>query len=273
MHKEFVKARDTIFSLTELRPEILIILGSGLGTFIELVQDRISLPYANLFPFQKPVVEGHGGLLHIGHLHGTPIYCMQGRNHYYEGYSDQEIRFPIQLFAHLGVKTLLVTNACGGMNPELVPGDLMLIADHINMIGRNPMIGATDYDLGPRFFDMSEPYSLKLIALAERIGKKQGIGIKKGVYVGYSGPSYETKAEIAAFRMLGGDAVGMSTVPEVIVANQCGMEVLGISCITNMATGMQKRKLTHSEVIEVANQAGEKLSRLLSGIVFEIGKK
>ena len=272
MQIELAKARESIFSLTDLRPGILIILGSGLGSFVETLKARVSVSYSDLFPFQKPAVEGHGGRLHIGLLNGIPVYCMQGRNHYYEGYSDLEMRFPIQLFGHLGAKTLLVTNACGGMNPDLAPGDLMLIADHINMMGRNPMTGFADSDLGPRFFDMSEPYSLKLISLAEKIGKQQGIETKKGIYVGYSGPSYETKAEIAAFRMLGGDAVGMSTVPEVIVANQASMEVLGISCITNMATGMQKHKLTHAEVLEVAKLAGEKLARLLSGIVSEIGK-
>jgi len=266
----FQKSETIILNSTKHRPDTLVILGSGLGAFVEKLENKVSINYEDIFPAKSERVEGHGGILHIGSLCGKPIYCMQGRNHYYEGYSDEEMRFPILLFARLKVKNLIVTNACGGMNENFKPGDLMLITDHINMMGKNPMTGAKDSEIGPRFFDMSEPYNHNLISLAEKVGFTNNIKLQKGVYVGYNGPSYETKSEIRAFIHLGGDAVGMSTVPEVIVANHAGMKVLGISCITNMSTGIQKGKLSHKEVIDTADKASAKLSLLLNGILCEI---
>ncbi len=266
----FGKSETIILNSTKVRPDTLVILGSGLGSFVDNLEKKISINYKDIFPVKSEQVEGHGGVLHIGLLCGKPIYCMQGRNHYYEGYTDEEMRFPILLFARLKVKNLIVTNACGGMNENFEPGDLMLITDHINMMGKNPMTGAKDSTIGPRFFDMSEPYNHDLISLAEKIAATKNIKLQKGVYVGYGGPSYETKSEIKAFIGLGGDAVGMSTVPEVIVANHAGMKVLGISCITNMATGIQKGKLSHKEVINIADKASAKLALLLHGIICDI---
>lgn len=263
-------AREYILSKIDHQPEILIILGSGLGYFTDLLEDKTIISYNDIPYFGKVNVTGHVGELHFGYLKGKYIVCMKGRMHYYQGVTDEEMRFPIQLFRYLDINQMIVTNACGGMNPGFKPGDLMIIEDHINMMGRNPLIGDNLDELGPRFSDMSEPYFYQWIELLEKIASDLDINIKKGVYVGYSGPSYETKAEIKAYRMLGGDAVGMSTVPEVIIGAQLGMKIAGISCITNMSTGLQKEKLSHQEVLDTSKRVEMTFSMLLEKFIERI---
>ena len=263
----FDEAAAFIKSKTRLRPEILVILGSGLGGFADSIDDRIDISYQDIPHYRKSGVSGHNGMLSIGTIKGKPIYCLQGRNHYYEGCSNQEMRFPIQLFAHLGVKKLTLTNACGSMVESIEPGNMVLISDHINMMGKNPMEGDNDDAFGLRFFDMGEPYDQELIDLAKKVAKENNLKLHEGVYVGYLGPSYETKAEIKAYRAMGGDIIGMSTVPETIVARHAGIRVLAIASVTNMATGISRTRLSHTEVLEVGSQICSKLGRLLSEIV------
>ena len=263
----FDEAAAFIKSKTRLRPEILVILGSGLGGFADSIDDRIDISYQDIPHYRKSGVSGHNGMLSIGTINGKPIYCLQGRNHYYEGCSNQEMRFPIQLFAHLGVKKLILTNACGSMVESIEPGNMVLISDHINMMGKNPMEGDNDDAFGLRFFDMGEPYDQELIDLAKKVAKENNLKLHEGVYVGYLGPSYETKAEIKAYRAMGGDIIGMSTVPETIVARHAGIRVLAIASVTNMATGISRTRLSHTEVLEVGSQISSKLGKLLSEIV------
>ena len=244
-------------------PETLIILGSGINEFINNLKDKISVSYQELFYFETDTSIGHNGILHMGYINNVPVLVMEGRRHYYEGVLDSEMRMFIQTFAELGVKNLIVTNACGGMNETFKQGDIMLIEDHINMMGRNPLVGRNNDSLGARFVDMSEPYDIEYRELMLKIAKENKINIQQGVYVSYLGPSYETKAEIKAFRMLGGDVVGMSTVPEVIIARHAGIRVLGLSIITNMSTGISKTKLSHEEVLETSKKSIDKLSKLL----------
>lgn len=248
---------------SSLQPEILIILGSGLGEFADHLENPISIPYHEIPNFSSKQVEGHSGTLVLGQLCGKNIVVMKGRGHYYQGFSDEEMRFPIQVIRSLGVKKMIVTNACGGMNPSFRPGDIMIINDHINMMGRNPLIGDNQAEFGSRFIDMSEPYDFQWINRIHEIAGKENIPVHIGIYVGYGGPSYETRSEIQAYRLLGGDVVGMSTIPEVIVAKHLGMKVLGISCITNMATGLQQELLSHQDVLEVSKKALSKITKLL----------
>jgi len=266
----FNDSKAYIESKTLLRPKTLLILGSGLGDFTNLMKNPVSIPYETIPSFVHKELVGHSGELFVGYIGQKPIYVMKGRNHYYQGITDEEMRYPIQLFRTMGVTNLIVTNACGGMNPGFHAGDIMIIEDHINFMGRNPLTGNNVDFLGPRFVDMSEPYNLKWIETIEAIAKDYEIHLQKGIYVGYSGPSYETKSEIKAFRMLGGDAVGMSTVPEVITAIHSGMKVLGLSCITNMATGISKHKLTHEEVLSASAQALDKISLLLLKFISQL---
>ncbi len=248
-------------------PKTLVILGSGLGDFSNDFEVLISIPYHEIPHFQQTAVVGHLGELLLLKINQQEILVMKGRNHYYQGISDEDIRLPLQAFAFLGVQNLIVTNACGGMNPRYKAGDIMIIEDHINMMGRNPLVGENISELGPRFFDMSEPYSLEYIQSVEKIANDNHIQLQKGVYVGYLGPNYETKAEIRAFRMLGGDAVGMSTIPEVLVARQAGMKVLGLSVITNMSTGIQKSVLSHDEVLVFSKLALSKMKTVLTNFI------
>ncbi|MBU1144482.1 MAG: purine-nucleoside phosphorylase [Firmicutes bacterium] len=264
---KLTKAKDYIQSRINIIPDTLVILGSGLGDFSKVLENTLTIPYSEIPYFNFTQVEGHSGELHMGLLNKKWVFCMNGRNHYYEGASDEEMRFPIQLFATLNVKNVIVTNACGGMNSSFKPGDLMVIEDHINLMGRNPLIGRNLDTIGPRFSDMSQAYDEEFLIRIQKIAKTEKIELKKGIYVGYSGPNYETKAEIKAFSILGGDAVGMSTVPEVIVANHAKMRVLGISCITNMATGLQKNRLTHDEVLETSRKALNSFSTLVSKFI------
>jgi len=270
MKMEIETSLERIQSITELRPQIAVILGSGLGGFADLISEKKTATYKDIFPFWKSSVPGHSGKFHIGKFRGKPICCMEGRPHYYEGYSDEEMRVPVLLLQALGIKTLIVTNACGGMNPEYIPGDIMLISDHINMTGRNPLAGMISKEGTSVFCDMSEPYDTHLTKKAEKAASAQNIRTHTGIYVGYNGPSYETKAEINAYRRLGGDVVGMSTVPEVIIAKWAGMKILGISCITNKATGLGEKKLSHQEVLEVANKTNDKLTKILTETINQI---
>ena len=261
---------DTIKFIEEktngFKPEIGIILGSGLG---ELADEycEIAISYNEIPHFIKSTVAGHKGRLVFAEINGKKVVMMQGRNHFYEGHSMQEITYPVKVMKKLGVKTLILTNAAGAVNKTFVPADLMLITDHINNMGSNPLIGANDSDLGERFPDMTEIYKHKLIKLAKKCAKKLDMDVREGVYLANSGPSYETPAEIHFARTIGADAVGMSTVPEAIVANYCSMDVLGISCISNAASSSGGEKLSHEEVIETTNKAREKFKKLVLSVI------
>ncbi|WP_091347991.1 purine-nucleoside phosphorylase [Anaerobranca gottschalkii] len=253
-----------------IQPEIGMILGSGLGILAEEIEKAVKIPYEEIPNFPVSTVSGHAGNLVFGYLQGKPVVAMQGRFHYYEGYSQIEVTFPVRVMKLLGVEKLLVTNAAGGVNKEFNVGQLMLITDHINLTGSNPLIGPNLDELGERFPDMSMAYNKGLGEIAKKVAKDLGINLAEGVYVGFSGPNYETPQEIKMVRTIGGDAVGMSTVPEVIVANHCGLKVLGISCITNMAAGILDQPLDHSEVIQVTKQVREDFIKLVKNIVKEI---
>ncbi len=260
MFYERVKeSADFIRERTDKMPSLGVILGSGLGSLVDIMEENTVIPYPEIPNFPQSSVAGHAGNLVIGRIGKEIIIAMQGRFHFYEGFTMKEVTYPIYVMKLLGVKNLIVTNACGGINRAFVPGDLMLLTDYINMLGNNPLIGENDERLGVRFPDMSEAYSLELLAKAEKTAKALGIAYQKGVYAIFSGPCYETAAEIRAYERLGADAIGMSTVPETIVANYLGMKVLGIACITNMATGIAKEKHTHEEVVRIANESSSKL--------------
>jgi purine-nucleoside phosphorylase len=245
-----------------------VVLGSGLGDFAETLSNVRYVNYADIPHFHKPTIEGHKGRLAIGDIaDGFTIACMQGRFHYYEGHDMSTVVFPTRVLRQLGANFLLVTNAAGGINPDFKPGTLMLIEDHLNLMGDNPLKGANHDFLGVRFPDMSEAYSTELRKIALDVAKNQDIELKQGVYAGLSGPTYETPAEIRMLHTLGADAVGMSTVPEVIAANHMGMQVLGISCITNQAAGLSGQKLSHQEVMETAEHTRQRFVTLLTGIL------
>lgn len=251
------------------KPEIGIILGSGLGDFVNNFES-ISIPYSEIPGFEKSTIQGHAGKLVFAQINGKNVVIMQGRFHFYEGHPMQKVVYPVKVMKKLGVKTLIITNAAGAVNKALVPADLMLITDHINFMGTNPLIGENDADLGTRFPDMSEIYKKDLIEIAKTCAEEIGFEIKEGVYAASTGPSYETKAEVNMFRTLGADAVGMSTVPEATVANYCGMKVLGISCISNYAAGITQTPLAHAEVIETTNIAKTKFQSLLLKVLEKI---
>ncbi|MGG3470856.1 purine-nucleoside phosphorylase [Neobacillus pocheonensis] len=235
-------------------PRIGLILGSGLGVLADEIENPVKIPYNEIPDFPVSTVEGHAGQLVFGILSGVEVVAMQGRFHFYEGYPMDKVTFPVRVMKELGVEVLIVTNAAGGVNESFEPGDLMIISDHINNMGTNPLIGPNDSKLGARFPDMSEAYTKELRTIAKEIASRLNINVKEGVYIGNSGPVYETPAEIRMARVIGGDAVGMSTVPEVIVARHSGMKVLGISCISNMAAGILDQPLTHDEVIETTEK-------------------
>lgn len=262
---EFVAAR------TSLRPHIGIVLGSGLGAFAEQIEGATAIPFAEIPHFPQSTVPGHSGRLVIGTIAGTAVAVMQGRVHAYEGYSSEEVTFPVRVLGRMGVRTLVLTNAAGGINPAFRQGQLALIADQINFSGRNPVAGPNDERFGPRFFDMSEAYSARLRRLAHEAAKSMNLDLEEGVYLSVLGPSFETPAEIRAFRTLGADLVGMSTVQETIAARHMGIEVLGISCVTNMAAGIQAEPLSHEEVMETGRQVEARLAELLKRVVAGLG--
>ncbi|NLK35809.1 MAG: purine-nucleoside phosphorylase [Gracilibacteraceae bacterium] len=248
-------------------PRIALILGSGLGELAEEAEDKRVIEYKEIPGFPVSTVQGHKGRLVFGKMGGKRVVFMQGRFHYYEGYNMKEVAFPIWVFNFLGIKKLIVTNAAGGINTSFKPGDLMIIKDHINYTNNNPLIGPNLEALGPRFPDMSAAYSNELIEIVRECAYSNGIRLQEGNYLFLTGPSYETPAEIRAFRILGADAVGMSTVPEVLAANHCGIETVGISCITNMAAGILDAPLNHKEVMETAERVKGDFSKLIKSVV------
>lgn len=264
------KSVNYIKGICETTPSIGLILGSGLGSLAETIEDPVIIKYRDIPNFPLSTVEGHEGQLIIGNLGGKNVIAMQGRFHYYEGYPLSEVIFPIRVILSLGIENLIVTNAAGGVNEDFQPGDLMIINDHINFTGQNPLIGENLDDLGPRFVDMSKPYDESLIQLAKNVGNDLDIPLKEGVYMWFTGPTYETSAEVKMARMLGANAVGMSTVPEVIVAAHEGVKVLGISCITNMAAGILDQPLNHEEVIETSLMVKDKFEKLVIEILTNI---
>ena len=254
---------DYINTYTDnFQPEIGLVLGSGLGELADEYCD-FAISYDKIPNFAKSTVEGHKGQLVFANIGDKKVVMMQGRNHFYEGHSLRDVTYPIKVMKKLGVKVLVVTNAAGAVNKNFEPGDLMVITDHINMMGTNPLIGPNDSEFGVRFPDMSEIYNKDLIEIVNKIGKSLDLDLRHGVYMAFTGPSYETPAEIRMAKTLGADAAGMSTVPEAIVANYCGMKVLGISCISNYASGISSKQLTHDEVIETTGNAKAKFKRLI----------
>lgn len=259
-----------------LKPVIGMVLGSGLGDLAHEVEDAVAIAYSDIPHFPVSTVEGHAGQFVVGTLEGKSVIVMQGRFHYYEGYAMQKVVFPIYVMKRLGVQTLVMTNAAGGMNRAFRPGDLMLICDHINLTGDHPLIGRNDPQLGVRFPDMSEAYNRQYRALAHRLSSQirgddgDALELQEGVYCGISGPAYMTPAELKMLVVIGGDAVGMSTVGEVIAARHAGINVLGISCITDMAIGEELEPLTHEQVVEVANRTKPKFIALVKAFVREV---
>jgi purine-nucleoside phosphorylase len=247
--------------------KIALVLGSGLGGFADEFEDSVSMPYREIPGFVSSTAQGHAGRLVIGKVSGVPVLAMQGRVHYYEGYTLEEVTFPIRTFKLLGIKTLILTNAAGGIEIQLTQGALMVISDHLNLMGVSPLRGRNDERFGPRFPDMSEVYNRELQELATEEARALGITARRGIYAALAGPNYETPAEIHMLRAFGADAVGMSTVPEAIVARQVGMNVLGISCITNMAAGITEAPINHEEVMETGQKVRESFTQLLRRVI------
>ena len=260
---EILKARDFLFSKTALRPKVGCVLGSGLGAFAEEVEERVEIPYSEIPGWPVSTALGHAGKLILGKVDGTPVAVMAGRVHFYEGYSIQQVVFPTRVMGALGVTSLLLTNAAGGIHPGLKQGCLVLLCDHINLQGVNPLVGPNDDRFGPRFPDMSEVYSKEFRELGHSAARELGLELYEGVYAALSGPSYETPAEIRYLRAIGADLVGMSTVPEAIVASHMGMRTLAISCVTNLAAGISHEKLSHKEVMETGERVRGGLTALL----------
>ncbi|SFI57100.1 purine-nucleoside phosphorylase [Paenibacillus sp. UNC496MF] len=261
------EAAGYILGKISLKPEVGLIMGSGLGILGDYIENAVVIPYEDIPHFPASTVEGHAGELMIGTLSGRPVVLMRGRFHMYEGYGPELTAFPVRVMKAIGASKLIVTNAAGGVNTGYSPGDLMLIGDHINFQGRNPLVGPNDNELGVRFPDMSQPYSKRLRELAANVAREQGFALREGVYLAVLGPSYETPAEIRMMRVLGADAVGMSTVAEVIAANHSGMEVLGISCISNMASGILDQPLSHGEVMETTERVKTRFLGLVTGLI------
>lgn len=264
------EAADYVRSKVSETPRIGVILGSGLGDIAGRIENKTEIPYGQIPHFARSTAPGHKGQLVFGTLNGVTVLCMQGRLHFYEGHPMDAIIFPIRVMKLLGVQTLIVTNAAGGVNKGYQVGDLMLIQDHINFLGTNPLIGPNMQEFGPRFCDMSYTYTPRLREIAKKTAARLNIPLQEGVYLACTGPSFETPAEIRAFRTLGADAVGMSTVPEVIAASHCGMEVLAFSLITNMAAGVLDQKLTEEEVIVIGRRQGTVLQSLVLEILGQL---
>ena len=267
MYDKVCESAQFIKEKINTMPTLGIILGSGLGKVVDEIQNKVIIPYSDIPHFPQSNVTGHADQLIIGNINDICFVAMSGRFHYYEGFSMKEVTYPIYVLKMLGVQDLIVTNACGGINTDFTPGDLMIITDFINLLGINPLIGENDERFGPRFPDMSEPYSNELIQKAKDVADSLNIKYQEGVYALFNGPCFETAAEIRAFKVMGADAVGMSTVPETTVANYLGMRVLGISCVTNMATGIRKDKHSHEEVLRIANESSDRLSMWLKSLL------
>ena len=267
---DFYRANEAaayIRTRTALRPRIALVLGSGLGGFADELDEAVHIPYAEIPHFPRSTAIGHAGTLVIGKLKETPLAAMQGRVHLYEGYSPQQVVFPVRVFARMGVAALVLTNAGGGINPEYARGSLVVLRDHINLQGSNPLVGPNDERFGLRFPDMTEAYNARFRGFALDEAERLGGGIYEGVYAAMLGPSYETPAEIRFLRTIGADLVGMSTVPEVIAARHAGLEVLAISCVTNMAAGLSGQEITHQEVLETGEMVRGKFVALLKAVI------
>lgn len=258
---EFIRAK------IKLQPAIALVLGSGLGGFADELTDRMVIPYSQIPHFPTTSAIGHAGNLVIGKMSDVPVAAMQGRVHYYEGHSMQRVTFPMRVFFRLGIKAALLTNAAGGIGPQLKQGCLVVLKDHINLMGSNPAIGPNDERFGERFFDMTEAYAVDYRRMAMEEGRRHGIDIFEGVYAAVSGPSYETPAEIRFLRTIGADTVGMSTVPEVIVARHCGIKILAISCVTNLAAGISGQPINHLEVLETGERVRGQFVALLKSLL------
>ncbi len=265
------EASAVVRSRYQETPQIGLVLGSGLGALAESLAEAERIPYSEIPHIPKTTVSGHSGTLCLGRLDEVRVACLQGRVHLYEGHETDKVVFAVRLLAHLGCSAVLLTNAAGGLSPSFHPGTLMLIADHLNLTGHNPLRGPNDDSLGPRFPDMTQAYDLSLRQLAQQTAQEQGIELAQGVYAGLLGPTYETPAEIAMYRTMGADAVGMSTVLEVIALRHMGVRAAAVSCITNMAAGMGEQPLEHTEVEETANRVRDVFVRLMTGWVRKIG--
>ena len=261
------EAAEFVRHKTSLQPRIALVLGSGLGAFADELAERVSLPYAAIPHFPLSAAIGHAGNLVIGKVGEVPVAVMQGRVHYYEGHTMLRVTFPMRVFCRLGIKGVLLTNAAGGIGTQLKPGCLVVLSDHINLQGTNALIGANEERFGPRFPDMSQAYAKDWRALAIEQGKRQGIDIHEGVYAAVPGPSYETPAEIRFLRIIGADVVGMSTAAEVVVARHCGMKVLAISVVTNMAAGILDQPINHEEVLEIGRKIKGQFTQLLTTVL------
>jgi len=260
------EAAQFVLARTALRPRITLVLGSGLGSFADDLQGAARIPYAEIPHFPQSTAIGHDGMLVIGKLKETPLAVMQGRVHLYEGYSPQQVVFPVRVFARMGVRAVVLTNAAGGINPDYGRGSLVVLRDHINLQGSNPLVGPNDDRVGPRFPDMTDTYTPAFRRCALDEGEQIG-GVYEGVYAAMLGPSYETPAEIRFLRTIGADLIGMSTVPEVIAARHAGLEVLAISCVTNMAAGLSGQEITHQEVLETGEMVRGKFLALLKAVI------
>lgn len=273
MMKTIDEAVSFIRSRSNIQPAVGVVLGSGLGNVVDAIRTEVAIPYSEIPGAVASTVVGHSGRMVLGHAGDTPVVVMQGRVHFYEGYEMPEVMFLARVIGKLGIKALVVTNAAGGVNTSFKAGDLMLISDHINFSGVNPLRGPNVDDLGVRFPDMSEAYPESLRAIAREIAKEQGLELQEGVYLFLSGPTYETPAEIRAFRSIGADAVGMSTVPEVIAMSHMNIPCVGISCITNMAAGILKQKLTHQEVMDTTARVQKEFTALVLGLMTRLGSR
>ncbi|HXH32337.1 MAG TPA: purine-nucleoside phosphorylase [Bacteriovoracaceae bacterium] len=269
---KILEASQYILSKISSKPKIGMVLGSGLGIYIDQIQDKIIIPYEEIPHFKRTSVEGHSGCLIVGEVHGVTVAALQGRLHAYEGHPMEEIVLPVRTLAALGIEILFLTNASGGINPEFHPGDLVTITDHINLSGRNPLVGPNIAELGPRFPDMSNAYDQELRELIHSVAQNHHVEIKNGVYCSVLGPTYETPAEIRMLRIVGADLVGMSTVPEVIAANHLGLKVVGVACITNYAAGIKQEKLNHADVKKVAEKAMVGFATILTETIGELKK-
>lgn len=267
---KILEASQFIQSKISKKPKIGIVLGSGLGIYIDQIQNKTIIPYQDIPHFKRTSVEGHSGALIIGEVHGVTVAALQGRLHAYEGYAGEEIVLPVRTLAALGVETVFLTNASGGINPDFHPGDLVAITDHINLSGRNPLVGPNMAELGPRFPDMGNAYDKEMREILHSVAKNHHVEIKDGVYCSVLGPTYETPAEIRMMRIIGADLVGMSTVPEVIAANHMGVKVVGVACITNYAAGIKQEKLSHADVKKVAEKAMVGFATVLTETIGEL---
>lgn len=269
MYEKVMKTAEFLKTKVKTQPKTAIILGSGLGGLTDYLENTLTIKYEEIPNFPVSTVEGHAGELVFGTLNGVDVLVMKGRFHFYEGYHMKEVTYPMYVFKALGIENVIVSNAAGGINKTFEPGTLMIIKDHINFFGTHPLIGKNDERFGKRFPDLSEPYSLNLIEKAKLVADKLNLKYREGVYLGTTGPTYETAAEIKMMSIMGADAVGMSTVPEVIVGNYLGIKMFGVSCITNMATGIATKPHSHEEVVAIANKTGKNFCDWIASVVKE----